>query len=60
MKLEVEKKIKADKLNEVDIKGKISLKSGKLLAFINATTTDDPVAVDKFRRAVKDVLNLNL
>ena len=60
MKLQVEKKIKADNLSEVDVKGKISLKSGKLLAFITATTPDDPVAIDKFRRVVKEVLNLDL
>lgn len=60
MKLRIEEKIKADGLDANEIKGKIGLRSGKLLAFINATTADDPVVVAKLKQAAKEVLNLNL
>jgi hypothetical protein len=60
MKLRIEEKIKKDKLDESDIKGKIGLKAGKLLAFITPTTADDPAAVAKLRAAAKEILNLSL
>jgi hypothetical protein len=60
MKLKIEAKIKSDGLDEKDVKGKIGLQSGKLLAFINAGTPDDTTAVAKLRAAAKEVLNLNL
>lgn len=60
MKLRIEEKIKADGLEANEIKGKIGLRTGKLLAFINATTPDDPVIVGKLKQAAKEVLNLNL
>ncbi|HVM93108.1 MAG TPA: hypothetical protein VMT67_09880 [Terriglobales bacterium] len=60
MKLLVEAKIKADGLDAKDVKGKISLKSGKLFAFINDATPDDPESVAKFKRAAKEVLNISL
>ena len=60
LKIKIEQKIKADKLDEVAVKGKIGLKSGKLLAFINASTPDDPAAIAKLKAAAKEVLNLNL
>ena len=60
IKLRIEEKIKKDKLNENEIKGKIGLKTGKLLAFINASTADDPVVIAKLKAAAKEVLNLSL
>jgi hypothetical protein len=60
MKLRIEEKIKADGLDANEIKGRIGLKSGKLLAFISASTPDDPVTITKLRQAAKDVLNLAL
>lgn len=60
LKLKIEEKIRADKLDEVSVKGKIGLKAGKLLAFITASTPDDPAAIAKLRAAAKEVLNLNL
>jgi len=60
MKLRIEEKIKADGLDANEIKGKIGLRSGRLLAFINATTPDDPAAVVKLKQAAKEVLNLSL
>lgn len=59
LKLRIDEKIKADKLDEVAVKGKIGLRSGKVLAFINQSTPDDPVALDKLKKAAKEILNLN-
>lgn len=58
-KMLIEEKIKSDGLDAMDVKGKIGLRSGRMLAFINATTPDDPAAVAKLRQAVKDVLNVS-
>jgi hypothetical protein len=60
MKLKIEEKIKTDGLDAKDVKGRIGLKSGKLLAFINAGTPDDPESVSKLRQAAKEVLNITL
>jgi hypothetical protein len=60
IKLRIEEKIKKDKLDENEVKGKIGLKAGKLLAFITAGTPDDPAAVAKLKAAAKEVLNLSL
>ncbi len=59
LKLLIENKIKTDSLDAMDIKGKIGLRSGRMLAFITATTPDDPEAVAKLRQAVKEVLNIS-
>ncbi|MFY9682860.1 MAG: hypothetical protein WA416_04910 [Candidatus Sulfotelmatobacter sp.] len=59
LKMLIEEKIKSDGLDAMDVKGKIGLRSGRMLAFINATTPDDPAAVAKLRQAVKDVLNVS-
>jgi hypothetical protein len=60
LKLRIEEKIKADGLDPMEVKGKIGLLSGKLLAFISPTTPDDPTAVTKLKHATKQVLNLSL
>jgi len=60
MKLRIEEKIRADGLDAKDIKGKIGLRSGKLFAFINPSTPDDPEVIAKLRQAAKEVLNLSL
>jgi hypothetical protein len=60
IKLRIEDKIKADGLDANEVKGKIGLRAGKLLAFITASTPDDPATVAKLKQAAKEVLNLNL
>lgn len=60
LKMLIEEKIKTSGLDAVDAKGKIGLKSGKLLAFITPSTPDDATAVAKLKQAAKEVLNLNL
>ena len=60
MKLKIEEKIRADGLDEKEVKGKIGLKCGKLLAFIDPTTKDDPTTVAKLKLAAKEVLHMTL
>lgn len=60
MRMEIEAKIKSSGLDAMDVKGKIGLRSGKLLAFITPTTPDDPALIAKLRAAAKEVLNLSL
>jgi len=59
LKMLIENKIKADGLDPMDVKGKIGLRSGRMLAFITPTTADDPEAVAKLKQAVKDVLHIS-
>jgi hypothetical protein len=59
LKILIEKTIEAKGLDAVDTKGKIALKSGRLLAFISPSSPDDPVYADKLKQAIKDVLNVN-
>lgn len=60
MRLRVEEKIKTDGLDASAVKGKLGLKSGMLIALINANTPDNPEAINKFKVAAKEVLNLSL
>jgi hypothetical protein len=60
MKLLIEQKIKDDKLDAAEVKGKIGLRCGTVLAFISATTPDDPVKLGKLQKAAKEVLNINM
>ncbi len=59
LRLLIENKIKTDGLDAMDIKGKIGLRSGRMLAFITPTTVDEPEAIAKLKQAVKDVLNIS-
>jgi hypothetical protein len=58
LRLLVENTIKAKGLDAMDVKGKIGLRSGRMLAFITPTTEDDPAAIAKLKQAVKDVLQI--
>ena len=60
MKVQIEQKIKDDGLDVAEMKGKIGLRSGTVLAFVSATTPDDPTKIAKLKSAAKEVLNLNL
>lgn len=59
LKVLIENKIKADGLDAMAVKGKIGLRSGRILALISPTTPDDPDAVAKLRQAAKEVLNID-
>ena len=59
LKVLIENKIKTDGLDAKEVKGKIGLRSGRILALISPSTPDDPDAVAKLRQAAKEVLNIN-
>jgi hypothetical protein len=59
LRLLIETKIKADGLDAMEVKGKIGLRSGRILALISPSTPDDPDAVARLRQAAKEVLNIN-
>jgi hypothetical protein len=59
LRMLIENKIKADGLDAMGVKGKIGLRSGRMLAFITPDTADEPEAVNKLRLAIKEVLNVN-
>jgi hypothetical protein len=59
LKILIENKIKSDGLDAMEVKGKIGLRTGKMLAFITPSTPDDPETLAKFRKAAKDVLNIS-
>lgn len=58
MKKRVEDKIITDKLDAMDIKGKLGLKTGMLIALISPNTPDNPASIAKFKSAAKEILNL--
>lgn len=60
LKIRIEEKIKSDGLDAMDVKGKIGLRSGTLLAFISPTSPDTPEAVAKLKKAAEEVLKVNL
>ena len=60
LKVRIEARIKADGLDPVAVKGKIGLRAGRLLAFINPNTPDDPEAIANLKRAAKEIINLTL
>jgi hypothetical protein len=59
LKVLIETTIAARGLDSAEVRGKIALKAGRLLSFINPTTPDDPVGLAKLKQAIKDVLNIN-
>lgn len=59
LKVKIEAKIKADGLDANEIRGKLGLRSGKLLSFINANTPDEAEAIAKLRSAANEILRAN-
>jgi len=59
-KRRVEQVIAERRLNEAEVKGKLSLKSGMLLAFIKPDSPDDPVKLEKLRAAARELLQIEL
>lgn len=59
-KRKVDQIIADRRLNEAEVKGKLSLKSGMLLAFIKPDSPDDPVKLEKLRAAARELLQIEL
>jgi hypothetical protein len=47
-------------LNAAEVKGKLSLRSGMLLAFVKPDSPDDPVKLEKLRAAARELLQIEL
>lgn len=60
LKVRIEERIKADGRDVAELKGKIGLKAGMLLALISANAPDQPEKVAKLRLAAKEVLNMSM
>ncbi len=58
--VKVEKIIEQKKLDGVETKGKLSLKSGILFALVRPDTPDDPAKLEKLRVAVRQMLKVDL
>jgi hypothetical protein len=59
-KTKVEKAIEEKKLDGSAIRGKIGLQTGFLLSLVNPSTPDDPVKIEKLRKAVEAVMQMKL
>lgn len=59
LRLRIEDKIKTAGMDAAEVKGKLALRSGKLLALISRNAPDDPVALAKLRAAAKEILHLD-
>jgi hypothetical protein len=59
-KVALEKVVRERGLDPIETAGKISLKSGVLLAFVRVDTPDDPVKLEKVRAAVRQLLGAEI
>lgn len=60
LKVSIEEKIKTEGLDLVQMKGKIGLRTGRVLSLITPATPDDAVSIDKFRQAAWEFLQLKV
>jgi hypothetical protein len=60
LKVKIDKTIEERKLDGVATRGKIALQTGFLLSLVSATTPDDPVKLDKLKKAAVAVLQLKV
>jgi hypothetical protein len=60
LKVKIDKTIEERKLDGVATRGKIALQTGFLLSLVSASTPDDPVKLDKLKKAAAAVLQLKV
>ena len=60
LRMKIEEHIKASGLDARDVKGKLGLRSGKLLSLITPTTPDDAETISKLKQAIKEVMHVTL
>ena len=56
LRTKVDKYIDEKKLDGAVVRGKIALQTGFLLALVSAASPDDPVKIEKLRKAAESVL----
>jgi hypothetical protein len=59
-KVRLEQVIREKRLDEAEVKGRLSLKSGVLLALVRPETPDDPAKLEKLRAAARQVLRAEI
>lgn len=59
-RLEIERVIAERKLDSAKTLGALGLRSGMLLFLIKAETPDDPVKLEKLKKAAADLLQIKL
>jgi hypothetical protein len=59
-KVRLERIIQERRLNEAEVKGKLSLKAGMLLAFVRPDSADDPEKLAKLRAAARELLHVEI
>ena len=59
-KQKIESAIAAKKLDAVQVKGAIGLRTGILLNLVNANTADDETKLTKLRAAAKEILGISV
>jgi hypothetical protein len=60
LRVKIDKTIEERKLDGAAIKGKIALQAGFLLSLVSASTPDDPIKLEKLKKAARDVLQLKV
>jgi hypothetical protein len=56
LKTKVDKCIDEKKLDAAAVRGKIALQTGFILSLITPTSADDPVKIEKLRKAAESIL----
>jgi hypothetical protein len=59
-KVRLERIIQERRLNEAEVKGKLSLKAGMLLAFVKPDSPDEPEKLAKLRAAARELLHADI
>jgi hypothetical protein len=59
-KLKLDRLIREKNLDVAEVNGKLSLKSGVLLALVRETTPDDPAKMERLRDAARKLLATEL
>lgn len=60
LKNKIDKVITDKKLDGAAVRGKIALQAGFLLSLVSSGTPDDPVKIDKLRKAAESVMQVKL
>ncbi len=58
LKTKIDKAIGDKKLDGPAVRGKIALQAGFLLSLITPATPDDPVKIDKLKKAAESVMQM--
>lgn len=60
LRTKIDKTIEEKKLDGAAVRGKIALQAGFLLSFITPGAPDDPVKIEKLKKAAASVMQLKL